>query len=101
MQPGFTNRRGFLAGCGAAAAACFAPRGDLFAQDPPAAAPRVEPEDAATAGKALVTITLDLEMSRNFPQWDDTHWDYEKGNLNEPTKSYAMAAARRMVLTMA
>ncbi len=52
------------------------------------------PEDPAHVGKALVAITLDLEMSRNFPRWDDTHWDYEKGNLNEPTKRYATAASQ-------
>ena len=45
--------------------------------------------------KALVAITLDLEMSRNFPTWDTTHWDYEKGNLNDETKKYAVEAARR------
>jgi hypothetical protein len=46
--------------------------------------------------KALVAITLDLEMSRNFPRWEDTHWDYEKGNLNAATKKYAAEAARRV-----
>jgi peptidoglycan/xylan/chitin deacetylase (PgdA/CDA1 family) len=46
--------------------------------------------------KALVAITLDLEMSRNFPTWETTHWDYEKGNLNDPTKRYAVEAARRV-----
>jgi peptidoglycan/xylan/chitin deacetylase (PgdA/CDA1 family) len=35
-------------------------------------------------------------MSRNFPTWDDTHWDYEKGNLDAPTKLYAVEAARRV-----
>jgi hypothetical protein len=46
--------------------------------------------------KALIAITLDLEMSRNFPTWETTHWDYEKGNLNEETKAYAVEAARRV-----
>ena len=49
-------------------------------------------------GKALIAITLDLEMSRNFPVWDDMHWDYEKGNLNDETKhtrSRPAAASRR------
>jgi hypothetical protein len=46
--------------------------------------------------KALVAITLDLEMSRNFPRWEDTHWDYEKGNLNDETKKYAVEACRRV-----
>jgi hypothetical protein len=46
--------------------------------------------------QALLAITLDLEMSRNFPQWEDTHWDYEKGNLDEPTKAYTVEACRRV-----
>jgi peptidoglycan/xylan/chitin deacetylase (PgdA/CDA1 family) len=46
--------------------------------------------------KALIAISLDLEMARNFPNWDDTHWDYEKGNLNAETKRYAVEAARRV-----
>jgi hypothetical protein len=52
------------------------------------------PEPAAD--RALVAITLDLEMARNFPRWEDTHWDYEKGNLNEETKRYAIEAGRRV-----
>lgn len=51
---------------------------------------------AAGGAKAQIAITLDLEMSRNFPQWDDTHWDYEKGNLDEATKRYAVAAGDRV-----
>src|SRR5687768_3737260 len=51
---------------------------------------------AADPDKALVAITLDMEMSRNFPAWENTHWDYEKGNLNEPTKRYCVDAARRV-----
>jgi hypothetical protein len=46
--------------------------------------------------KALIAITLDLEMSRNFPTWDQTHWDYEKGNLDTETKRYALDAACRV-----
>ncbi len=45
---------------------------------------------------ARIAITLDLEMSRNFPTWETTHWDYEKGNLDEPTKRYASEAAKRV-----
>src|SRR5436305_9259346 len=52
---------------------------------------------AAVRGeKAQVAITLDLEMSRNFPTWETTHWDFEKGNLNAETKAYAVEAARRV-----
>src|SRR5438309_2045196 len=50
----------------------------------------------AVEGQALVAITLDLEMSRNFPTWEQTHWDYEKGNLNEETKKYTVEACRRV-----
>jgi peptidoglycan/xylan/chitin deacetylase (PgdA/CDA1 family) len=52
--------------------------------------------DDRNAGKALIAITLDLEMSRNFPTWDDTHWDYEKGNLNDDAKRYTAEACRRV-----
>lgn len=45
---------------------------------------------------AQIAITLDLEMSRNFPEWEMTHWDYEKGNLNDETKRYSVEAARRV-----
>lgn len=51
---------------------------------------------AAEPKPAQIAITLDLEMSRNFPDWEATHWDYEKGNLNEETKHYAVAAGRRV-----
>ncbi len=57
---------------------------------------RLRGDDDPHAGKALIAITLDLEMSRNFPRWEDTHWDYEKGNLNEETKRYAVEACRRV-----
>jgi len=61
----------------------------LWAADKPAA-------DDPDAETALVAITLDLEMSRNFPNWEDTHWDYEKGNLNGDTKRYTLEACRRV-----
>jgi len=51
---------------------------------------------AAPPDRAQIAITLDLEMSRNFPTWETTHWDYEKGNLNAETKAYAVEAARRV-----
>src|SRR5262245_33646263 len=46
--------------------------------------------------RAQIAITLDLEMSRNYPAWDQTHWDYEKGNLDGATKRYAVEASRRV-----
>jgi len=51
---------------------------------------------AAAPAKARISITLDLEMSRNFPRWNDTHWDYEKGNLDDATKKYAVEAGQRV-----
>lgn len=51
---------------------------------------------ASPTDRALISITLDLEMSRNFPTWEATSWDYEKGNLDGPTKRYAREAARRV-----
>lgn len=44
--------------------------------------------------KALVCITLDLEMSRHYPQRGMLEWDYQKGNLDGPTKKYALDAAQ-------
>src|SRR5437870_794882 len=44
--------------------------------------------------RALIAITLDLEMSAQYPRRDITEWNYEKGNLDEATKKYAVAAAR-------
>jgi hypothetical protein len=82
MKP--TSRRHFLATL-AATSAGVATQGVLRAARP-----------MATFDKAQIAITLDLEMARNFPQWDDTHWDYEKGNLNQPAKDYAVSACRRV-----
>ncbi|MFO0869873.1 MAG: polysaccharide deacetylase family protein [Pirellulales bacterium] len=46
------------------------------------------------APRAQIAITLDLEMSAQYPQRGQTEWNYEKGNLDEPTKRYAVEAAR-------
>lgn len=82
------SRRRFLAHT--AAAAGFMASRRLFAQ---AAAPAVA---KAPPSKALIAISLDLEMARNFPAWEDSHWDYEKGNLDDSAKKYAVEAARRV-----
>lgn len=76
------SRRRFLAGSLAAGLGCGAGA---------AAAHR-----HAEADKALVAVTLDLEMSRNFPKWEDTHWDYEKGNLDDAAKAYTVGVCRRV-----
>lgn len=44
--------------------------------------------------KAQIAITYDLEMSRHYPKRGYTEWDYQKGNLDEATKKYSVAAAR-------
>src|SRR5262245_52458494 len=80
------SRRDFLRTVSMAGAAAGLGEGSAIAQSPPSV-----PRD-----RALIAITLDLEMSRNFPSWDDTHWDYEKGNLNEEAKAYSLEAARRV-----
>jgi hypothetical protein len=74
------SRRQVLGSGAALAAGCLLPR----------------TAGAAERASAQIAITLDLEMSRNFPRWEDTHWDYEKGNLNEETKKYAVEACRRV-----
>jgi peptidoglycan/xylan/chitin deacetylase (PgdA/CDA1 family) len=51
---------------------------------------------AATNSYARIAITLDLEMSANFPTWDQTHWNYEKGNLDRATKEYTTRAAAKV-----
>ncbi|MEW5978470.1 MAG: polysaccharide deacetylase family protein [Acidobacteriota bacterium] len=45
---------------------------------------------------ALISISIDLEMARNYPSWEDTHWDYEKGNLDAASKRYSVQAAGRV-----
>lgn len=48
----------------------------------------------ADSKKALIAITLDLEMSRHYPKRGMTEWDYKKGDLDDATKQYAVEAAR-------
>ncbi|MEX0978070.1 MAG: polysaccharide deacetylase family protein [Pirellulales bacterium] len=81
---GMTRRRFF--GSSMAAGAGLLCGDVLCAAEPGADKPR----------KAQIAITLDLEMSRNFPVWEETRWDYEKGNLNDETKRYAVEACRRV-----
>ncbi len=50
----------------------------------------------SASGKAQIAITLDLEMSRNFPLREDLHWDYEKGNLDDASKKYSVEAGERV-----
>jgi hypothetical protein len=77
-----TTRRDFLAS--AAGISLAAPLALAAAEGP------------HSSDKALVAITLDLEMSMNFPNWEDTHWNYQKGNLDAATERYSVEAARRV-----
>ncbi len=43
--------------------------------------------------KAQIAITFDLEMSRQYPQREMMEWDFQKGNLNQETKTYSLKAA--------
>ncbi|MFO0947595.1 MAG: polysaccharide deacetylase family protein [Planctomycetota bacterium] len=87
------SRRRFL---GAAAAFSWLPQFDRSGHADPRPTLDRKAEQETTLGKALIAITLDLEMSRNFPTWEETHWDYEKGNLNEAAKAYTVEACRRV-----
>jgi peptidoglycan/xylan/chitin deacetylase (PgdA/CDA1 family) len=82
------SRREFLGSGLVAGAGLFAERNLLRADEPQGA--------SNNGGKAQIAITLDLEMSRNFPVWEEMRWDYEKGNLNEETKRYTVEACRRV-----
>jgi len=81
------SRRQFLTGS-AAAAFGLATIDQGFAAMPP------RDPDEDLSHKALIAITLDLEMSRHYPKRGMMEWDYQKGNLDEPTKRYAVEAAR-------
>lgn len=83
------SRRHFLQGAAGAAFLPLLPQNFLQAAEE-------QPAAKSQRDKALVAITLDLEMSRNFPTWETTHWDYEKGNLDAETKAYSVEAARRV-----
>jgi len=93
------NRREWLASAaGVLAVGSVAANGinRLFADESTPA--KANPPARSTRNKAQIAITLDLEMSRNFPRREDTHWDYEKGNLDDAAKTYSLEAARRVKL---
>lgn len=57
--------------------------------------PRIAGADEQAEKKvARIAITLDLEMSAQYPRRELTEWNYEKGNLDEATKRYSVAAAK-------
>ena len=43
--------------------------------------------------RALVAVTLDLEMSAEYPKRGMTEWNYRKGDLDADTRRYAVEAA--------
>ncbi len=71
------SRRRFLTTSVAGAIAATA----TIAADPP-------------AKQALIAITLDLEMSAQYPRRDMLEWNYQKGNLDDATKKYTVEACR-------
>lgn len=86
------DRRNFLRAAAGAATAGFAP----VLPTCRAAGEKLSGRPIGPFDKAQIAITLDLEMSRNFPTWDDRHWDYQKGNLNQAAKDYTVEACRRV-----
>lgn len=81
---GLLTRRGFLSQS-LAAAGCFASNVMLG-----------QTSNVAPRTRASLCITFDLEMSAHYPSWGDTHWNFEKGNLNTPTKDYTVQAGERI-----
>ena len=61
-----------------------------------AASACAEKSPADLPAPALIAVTLDLEMSMHYPRWEMMEWNYEKGNLTEPVKQYALEACRRV-----
>jgi peptidoglycan/xylan/chitin deacetylase (PgdA/CDA1 family) len=50
-------------------------------------------QSTAKPKKAQIAITLDLEMSAQYPRAGMTEWNFQKGNLDEATKQYSLEAA--------
>lgn len=94
-RDGRITRRRFMAGslAGGAMIACGSLSGAA------ATTRGISPEErrklAADKNKALISITLDLEMSRHYPRRGMMEWDYQKGNLDDATKAYSVMAAQK------
>ena len=73
------SRRDWLRGASTASLGLLGP--SLFAAPP-------------KQNKARIAITLDLEMSAQYPKREQTEWNYEKGNLDDATKRYSVEAAK-------
>jgi hypothetical protein len=52
----------------------------------------IGPALATSQRKALIAITLDLEMSAQYPRRGMVEWNYRKGDLDQATKNYAVQA---------
>jgi len=72
------SRRRWLGGLAATSTAACLPRAWA------APAPR----------KAQIAITFDLEMSMHYPERGITEWNFRKGDLDQPTKDYAVEAGK-------
>jgi len=84
------NRRACLGALAAAGwAACQGPF-----LSPAWSAPEPATNKPASAPVARIAVTLDLEMSREYPQRGMREWDYRKGDLDQATKAYSVEAAR-------
>lgn len=83
--PAMSRRRFLTASATTVASAALAPVRGVGQET--AAAPRRFP-------KAQIALTVNLEMSRNFPTPLETRWDFEKGNLDEANKRYAAELGR-------
>ena len=95
-DPVKTTRRQFFAAASAAGIGLGGARtmlGDEELATPVQHDPK-QPTDSDQ--KALIALTMDMEMSRHYPKWETMEWDYQKGNLNEPTKQYVREACRRV-----
>lgn len=66
----------------------------LSALAAPFVAPALLAGEPAAARQAAIAITLDLEMSREYPRRGMMEWDYRKGDLDDATKAYAVGAAK-------
>lgn len=79
------HRRRFLRTVAATATGTALEPARMFAQ---------QNADDRGAKKARIAITLDLEMSAQYPRAGMTEWNYQKGNLDDATKQYSVDAAR-------
>jgi len=83
-DPALLDRRHFLRTAAIASAAAAG------------AVPGLSAAPTASPDRGRIVLTVNLEMSRDFPKRGDTHWDYEKGNLDADNKRYARDLGRML-----